>query len=80
MAEIALVRFVNSEWLRYGKEYVVRGRAAYANISLINSQAFNGLSRGGAGRELGRERQRKYKELYTSPLQALLSILRIRPL
>lgn len=25
------------------------GKAVYANISLINSQAFNGLSRGGRG-------------------------------
>lgn len=50
MAEIALVRFVHSEWLRYGKENVVGwGNAVYANISLINSQTFNGLSRGGRG-------------------------------
>lgn len=49
MAEIALVRFVHSEWLRYGRENVVQGKAVYANVSLINLQAFNGLSRGGRG-------------------------------
>lgn len=54
------------------------GTGKSCTLGLINLQVFNGLGRGGrAGREGrgGEGRAKKYKELYTSLLQAFLSIL-----
>ena len=67
---------------------MVQAKAVYvrATLCLINLQVFNGLGRGGreegregwrkGGMEGGREgRAKKCKELYTSLLQAFLSVL-----